>query len=310
MEGAIYHETVNELLLGHGLASICLNRQVKNGRNTGGGVAVIARKSRVNMKEFKIQKNGCEVIAVRGKIVDCTRPLFVIGTYLLPSIRKPTLDKYCAVIRDAINKIKMSERNPLIVLDGDFNHLDVSSALQDFLDIQQAPSSPTRNGERLDLIYSNESSMCKICPAIENENGGSLVHSVLQAVMSFPHKHSFEWVTYRMREMTKKNHEKFAKDYCSIDWEALLENVFDPSEMTTLMHERVGKLTDLCFPWHSRKIRSTDVPWITDEVRRAICRRKRCYKKHKRSAKWHLIKAETDQLIFASKKEYLSLIHI
>ena len=73
--------------------------------------------------------------------------------------------------------------------------------------------------------------------------------------------------------------------FSEINWETLLGDTEDPSEMTIRMHEKVTAITDECFPWRTRKVRSTDDPWIDDHIRRAIKRRMRQYKKNKRSWK-------------------------
>ena len=59
------------------------------------------------------------------------------------------------------------------------------------------------------------------------------------------------------------------------------------------------------FPTKWCKKRSTDDPWIDDETRDMIDRRKRVYaKENSRSAKWSDIKAKTNRMIRTRKKKF------
>ena len=67
VEGPIYNQSVEELNLGHGIASICHNRKASAGRNTGGGVAIMAKKSLVSLANYPIKRNGCEIVVGKGR---------------------------------------------------------------------------------------------------------------------------------------------------------------------------------------------------------------------------------------------------
>ena len=57
---------------------------------------------------------------------------------------------------------------------------------------------------------------------MENECGGASDHNILNARLTIPHHHEFQWKTYRTQEMTVKNDENFTKVFCEINWETLL----------------------------------------------------------------------------------------
>ena len=63
-------------------------------------------------------------------------------------------------------------------------------------------------------------------------------------------------------------------------------------------------ITDECLPWRERKVRSTDDPWITDEIRCEIRRRKRRFDKWQRGPRWKQAKETTDHLIKESKEAF------
>ena len=141
-------------------------------------------------------------------------------------------------------------------------------------------------------------------PPLEAVGGAPSDHPILGFTLTLPHKHSFEWVTYKARNMSTKNKEKFRERYTGIDWEVVLGSVTCPSEMTRIFHNTINTITDECFPEQTRKIRSTDDPWIDDNIRREIRRRKRCYGKRERSGRWQQLKETTDNLIREAKKNF------
>ena len=104
--------------------------------------------------------------------------------------------------------------------------------------------------------------------------------------------------------VTEEAKEKFVRFFTYIDWEKTLGGMTCPSQAAGILHKKIEKLNDLCFPWKDRKIRSTDKPWITDNIRRKIRSRMRCYKKHRRGPRWQLKKKETDHDIEKKREEY------
>ena len=67
---------------GHGISSINFYRKKKSRSNPGGGVTVAFRKAHVTFKEFTITRKNYEILGVRGKITNNTRPIFIIATYI------------------------------------------------------------------------------------------------------------------------------------------------------------------------------------------------------------------------------------
>ena len=221
-------------------------------------------------------------------------------------MRNKKVDNYIETIREAITKMKLQERNPKIIFAGDVNNYNIDPAFSDSLDFVCHPSPPTRQGERLDLIYSNVSTMCTPCmtsPPLETEGGIQSDHLILECKLNIPHVHEFQWIRYRAREMTQKNHEKFKTSFTGVNWEEKLQSIECPSDMTEVMHSVINQITDECFPWKERKIRSTDDPWITDEIRKPIKRHKKKFNKQRRSKAWYAIKDLTRIKIKTSKAE-------
>ena len=97
-------------------------------------------------------------------------------------------------------------------------------------------------------------------------------------------------------------------EYAAIDWEMELEDFNDPSAMTERLHQITTDLNDRYFPLKKRKIRSTDDPWISDEIRREIRRRMRLFGTNRRGPKWIEAKKRTDKLIKDSKSQYYAQV--
>ena len=292
-----------ELLKGYGLHSIWQNR---SGRSGGG----IARSSSAKVESHSSSsfsgRDACKIVATKGNLNNDKRPIYIIAVYIPPGLRVRAKEKYLESIRCLINKIKTEARNPMIFMAGDFNKYDLTPALEDFLDMQCFLSPPTRGDERLVLIVSNiaDNIDCEILPPLDNDQGAPSDHKILGARLLLQHSDQFTWVKYRTRQITKKNHEEFARRYCGINWEDEFKNVECPSWMAAKLHEITNMLTEECFPWKYRKIRSTDDPWITDEIRRAIRRRKRKFKKYRKTKPWRIVKEETEKLIRDAKMEF------
>ena len=87
-------------------------------------------------------------------------------------------------------------------------------------------------------------------------------------------------------------------------WETTFDHTDSPTKKTEDLHEIIEKLMDKFLPFKERKIRSTDDPWVNDNIRSLIRRRKRVFKKQGRSPKWREIKKKTDRMINERKRKY------
>ena len=160
VDGPVFQSSITDLEAGHGLGAVCHNRKDKSERNTGGGVALIFRKVKAAFKPYPIKRNGCELLAVKGKLADCSKHLFVIAAYIPPGLRRNQLNRYRESIDTALIKIKLEEKKPRIIFCGNINNYDLDPVFEDHLDFKQDPSPPTRGTERLDLIYTNFTDRC------------------------------------------------------------------------------------------------------------------------------------------------------
>ena len=305
VKGPVFESTIEELERGHGIGAICQNRCTKTGRNTGGGIAILFKKKRLSMKSYPFRRDGSEIIVGKTKLENDNRHIFVVGLYLPPSLKQNGIRKAIDAIRGVLTKIKTEVKNPIIIIGGNLNKIDITPAFNDMLDIINIPSPPTRGNERLDQCFSSikeDKVKSSVLPPLESSGGTTSDHLILELKADLQRLHTFQWIKYRTREMTKKNQEKFREKYCAVDWERLLGGVESPDIMTGILHQTIDDLTNECFPWRDRKIKSTDDPWITDDIKKVIRRRKRKYCKQHRSLAWKEIKEESDRMIRESRR--------
>ena len=90
----------------------------------------------------------------------------------------------------------------------------------------------------------------------------------------------FEYITYFAWDIKKTSKASFVDAFSAIDWETLIGHVQCPDRMTEILHQTIDDLTNKLFPMKKRRVKSKDAPWITDEIKRAIRRRKRRFKKN------------------------------
>ena len=130
MDGELYNQALTDLEAGSNIGAACQNRRATAGRNTGGGVAVWFRKNKVSMKLYPFRRNGCEIVAVKGKLQNSTQPLYVAAVYLPPGMTKKNSDRYIDTLRGLVDKIEMQEKNPRMIIAGDINPLRPRSFFQ------------------------------------------------------------------------------------------------------------------------------------------------------------------------------------
>ena len=115
-------------------------------------------------------------------------------------------------------------------------------------------------------------------------------------------------MNYTARVITDEGKERFKSFLTNVNGETLLGNNPCPDTNTPLLYKKINDLNRIRFPLKSRRIRSSDKPWITDNIRRKIKRRKREFfsNDHTRTERWHSLKKESHEPIRMSKLKYYS----
>lgn len=133
-----------KLLLGFGLDMICLNRPPINDLSHG-GVAVVYRASESKASTIVFPNPDMyEILPVQLCHKNIRRRFFLVAVYIPPNYTVPRASSCLQHLNDLILYIKNKHSDPYIVIAGDFNQWPVSDKLEEFPDICEVPSAPTR----------------------------------------------------------------------------------------------------------------------------------------------------------------------
>ena len=288
--------------------NICfLNKmRKKTGKNNpGGGVSIAYNESKVALTEFPITRGKYEIVCAKGKIKGNTRLLFVIGAYLPPKLKAAEHHECLELIGEAILRIKTEFRNPYIILGGDFNGKDIHEAIGDYPDIEESDGGATRGDSRLDLCATNFPSEIRSVtnhPPLTSEEGTPSDHRLIGFVCDLKHTNHFEWVRFSSRKITDAAREEYDKRMRDFRWD-MLEGT--PDDIANQLHHHIQSITNDCFPLKNHKVRSTDDPWIDEETRKMIERRKDLFSnKGRESTDWRQVKSATTNMIRRRKKRF------
>ena len=78
-----------------------------------------------------------------------------------------------------------------------------------------------------------------------------------------------------------------------------------PSRAAEALNELLVGYLDLCFPWKTFTIKSTDPPWITPEIKRCAKRKRRTFKLLGRGPEYRALEKEMATLTARAKGEFL-----
>ena len=259
----------------------------KNRRTRGGGVCVAFDNSRAKLGRFPLPASDFEIVCASGKLSGFTKKVAIFVVYLPPKMSVPEVGAACAYLADCIEKAKRELDDPYVCIGGDLNNKDISRALGDFPDIELLPNVPSRRGVALDLCYTNfcnEINQVTSHPPLATMDGTESDHLLLSYNFKVEKRHYFKTTERKSRRITEAGIEIFKGRILFIDWTILQGR--GASEMVDLFDEMIMREYNQCFPEHTIKTRSTDLPWITRRIKRRIRRKKRMYRRVGKSQEW------------------------
>ena len=143
-----------------GIKFLCKNRR-GSAKKRRGGVCLAFRKSIYNFKTRNIKGTGShELLCATGSIAGVDRKVVVFTVYIPPALPVAKFNELTDIIASEIAAVKISLKDPIIVLCGEMNGRDISDALLLDQDIELLLSPPTRGKNTLDLVYSNVNQFC------------------------------------------------------------------------------------------------------------------------------------------------------
>ena len=284
------------------------SRRSRRGRNAGGGVAILFDRDKCNLKERKIKRGSAEILCATGRVNNFSRKIAILGVYISPRVRAKQYHLTLELISDAIRKLKEEFADPLIIVAGDFNHTNIEEATNEFPDLTTIQTGATRGSATLDMISTNAKVKESLTMApLSTNDGKESDHAVIHVCTELDQLHHFKKKILKVRPRTKAGEEKFKNLILTESWDDFLaDSTEGPSVLAAKLEEITRRWMDICFPEKNLTIKSTDLPWINHEIKKKITNRKKEFKRsrNKRSELWHIMKAETDDMIKKAKKEY------
>ena len=289
-----------------GIKFLCKNRR---GKKRGGGVCLAFRKSVCNFKARSIKNAGShELLCATGSVAGVDRKVAVFTVYIPPALPAAKFSELTDIIASEVAAVKISLKDPIIVLCGDMNGRDMSDALLLDQDIELLPSPPTRGKNTLDLVYSNVNRFCHdvdVRPPLTTEGGLLSDHGCVHVELLLPKTRNFTWVKKLSRKRFDSADQRFADELRQTDWTPMEAAGDNPDALVAHFETVVGNLTDKHFPLRSTRRRSNEDPWITNGIRHRAKRKKRIYKRHGKSAAWHRADERLQEEVRVKKQEFV-----
>ena len=140
--------------------------------------------------------------------------------YIPPHKKAPELAELKEALSTEIGAAKCSLGDPVIVVMGDFNHRDVTSAL-DKDDMQWVPTGPTRDPNTINRVYMNALEHVqdtRVLPPIQLSSGVSSDHRCVFVDATFPPLKKYKWVVQFRRTRDEARECAVAEELRDHDW--------------------------------------------------------------------------------------------
>ena len=139
-----------------GFTLVRADRDKQSGKKSGGGLAVFVNSKWCNPGHVTTKEITCspdvELLAVGLRPYYLPREfsaVIIVVVYTPPSA---VAGRACDVIHSTVADLQTRHPNALIIVNGDFNHVNISKTLTDFT---QYVTCSTRGDKTLDLLYAN-----------------------------------------------------------------------------------------------------------------------------------------------------------
>ena len=225
--GSRLENDVENLLHGHGLAVHYLNRKPSANGVSHGGVAIVLKNNLASGKEYSfLNPDSFEVLPLQVDLFSIKRKLFVIAAYVPPNYPVARGRACLQHISNIVLDIKRGNPGAYIIVAGDFNQWEVGESLSEYSDIQELDTAPTREGRRIDRIFTNWSEDIVdsgVLPPLETE-GESITysdHSIQYMCSRVPKKEIVQWETYSFRPYSDSAADAFVNDLSCMNWEGV-----------------------------------------------------------------------------------------
>lgn len=231
--------------------------------------------------------------------------MVAFAVYVPPRMRAAEFGALAESLSTDIAAALAAMANPIIVIGGDFNHRDITSALNVAGELAAVPTGPTRGANWLDILYTNMGagvSDMGTLPPLEGNSGSVSDHRCVYVELTAEPKKDFKWQVLWRRERNPQREEAFAKGMR--DWRGLYEGL-RVDDMTAQLEAKIEELTEVHFPKRRVRRMSNEDPWITRRIRRLWKRKVRLYRKGGQCQRWWATDRELQLSLAESREAYV-----
>ena len=254
-------------------------------------MAVLFDKTRIRLTQRSISAGKAEVLCVTG------RRIVIFAVYIPSRARAPQVKSIMQLLSNEISKIKTEMNDPIVIVAGDYNKKPFDESIVDFPNIAVLETGHTRGSETLDYIMTNiQDCTATVKPPLESFTGRlKSDHNSIYVKATVGNEHRFEWKTIQMRPKTKEGDRLFGVWIMQEPWHDVLKTG-TPDEKATLLANKLDSAMKRSYPVKTKKMKSSDDPWITPAIKSKIRARKKTFAKQFRSTKWKEEKKETTRM--------------
>ena len=267
----------------------------------GSHVEIVAYDTRrAKLKKYAVQGNKHEIVCATGKFNNNSRKVAIICVYLPPKQTPKVTKEIEECLADCILKLKSELNDPIIIVGGDLNKKSIDEAFKESPDVKMHTPIPTRGNAALDIVFSNLKSHEELSlpPLTNNDDVGS-DHNVLLVHSEEAHLHQFEKIKTRHRKFTSKGREQFRSLMVMETWDMMRKE--DPSASAAAFNGILVDLLDRCFPWKEFIVKSTDPPWMNNDIRRCAKKKHRAFQLEGRGPAYRRLQKEMNKLVAQAK---------
>ena len=311
-QGSRMEMEAENLLLGHGLAVHYLNRLPSVNGVSHGGVAVILRDTLASAVPFPFPNpDSFEVLPLIVTLPSIARKLYVIAAYIPPSYSVPRGKACLQHINNLVLEIKRKSNEPYIVVAGDFNQWNIAESLEDYPDISEVPSPPTREDRKIDLIFTNwcediHDSGCLPPLETEGENRTKTYsdHSIQYMLSRVLKKPQVKWESFSYRPYNERAAEGFIRELSLVDW-SVVYNEIGSNNMAVKFQQVLDDLTHTHFPLRTVRRKEDDLPWYDSVARKMSKKKLAIYRSEGKSERWEAQCSKLESRLEGRQQVYL-----
>ena len=252
-----------------------------------------------------------EVLPIVASITKIRRKFLIIAIYIPPNY---TVNRGAACLQHVNNlvlHIKRNSTDPYIILAGDFNQWDIAGALEDFPELVEVETPPTRGDRKIDKIYTNWHSDIHdagCIPPLETEGPPSTRtysdHSIQYMCSRLSRKSPTTWEVYSYRPYNEGAANDFCDELGSVSWTELY-GLVNANDMAIRLQQVLDDLMNRHFPMKTVRKKDSDLPWFNNTAKKMTRKKNAIYKAEGKSDRWMAMQEKVERYLDNGRQNFL-----